>query len=202
MEMFLMYKYTVALAKGELGQPIEEYMKSLGYNVQVTGKPRYVQRRRDIIFRIMRAKDVAELVGSRYDFGITGKDCVVEENSKANVLEELRFGIGRVVVYGKRKSDLVFCSNPTFVTSYYPNISRRFIKGMWFGSYELYIADGSEEGFVAANEASIGIGCTFSGETLCKNGLVVIKELMATCGVLIARDGLSIDDFYDIMLRR
>ena len=191
-----MVRYTVALSKGELGRDIQDFMRELGSPVEVVGKPTLTQTYGDVTYRVIRPSDVARLVGDRYDFGITGMDRFVESGSCSNVLREFPFGTGKVVLYGKLGVDYKSLRSPRFVTADYPNITRRIMTELGYPDSELSVVSGADEGYVDSGECDLGVGCTFSGDTLERNNLVVLREIMDTCGVLIARSGLTIDDFY------
>ena len=153
------------------------------------------------IFRIINSRDVPRYVGQCYDFGITGKDCCEDEklsgNRKFSYLEELDFAKGFLVFYGSGKK---VPKKPKVVTStYYPNLAKKFSRQA-FRKPVIKVVNGATEGYVSSGEADVGFDCVFSRDTIDRNGLQVIEEVMPTCAVVVGAKGYVQDDFYNIVL--
>ena len=94
----------VALAKGELGKEIENYLSGYGVDVQLDGRPlNFVQRADGCIFRPMWSKDVPWYVSERAAYGITGEDVATNyqlgKGAGIKVVDKLGFGKGDLVVF-------------------------------------------------------------------------------------------------------
>lgn len=121
------------------------------------------------------------------DCGICGRDCLVEsglgrylrevcvlpyaKNSQAPV---------RIAVFGKRKKFLDKKGIKVF--SEYPRITRQFFK-----EAIIVPSPGSTESMVAYGDYDFGVGVVESGSSLRDNGLAIVKVLLESPVVLIAR---------------
>lgn len=83
----------IGLPKGSLQEPTLELLKKAGYNIVVSSrsyKPTVDDA--DLELRLLRAQEIARYVDLGFlDCGITGRDWVVENNAKVEVITNLRY---------------------------------------------------------------------------------------------------------------
>ncbi len=121
---------TVALPKGRLGDKVYEMFSKIGYDCSVAlndSRKLVVEDAKNAIrYILVKPSDVSIYVehGSA-DIGVVGKDILMETNSDVYELLDLKTGVCRVVVAGKR--DYVEdVSAPLRVATKYVNITKSY----------------------------------------------------------------------------
>ena len=175
---------TIALAKGELAKPVEDYLKSYGIDVVVEERPvTFVQRMGNVNFRPMRSNDVPRYVGGIAEagiyfegwegYGITGQDFTTEYDlnnpKKIKVIKRLGFGEGDLVLFSTRNTkQLRKGLNRVPIVA----VAHKYRGLVDFGAAGIYLmknfdegyrvlpVEDSVEGFVADGTADIGFGFT------------------------------------------
>lgn len=196
----------IALAKGELAQGIEGYMRGFGRSPELVGRPdQLVQIERGVVYLKMGAKDIPP--HQIYQFAITGADLVENHRRTGRngirVLSPLGFGRGHIVFYGRGSSSEEVVRRirgldrpPRIVVPYhYKELADDYLKRE-FGEYDGIFPHNSSETYVICDEADAGVDITTynlrpAGErrltTLARNGLTVVDIIMPTEAVAIAR---------------
>ncbi|MBI4170095.1 MAG: ATP phosphoribosyltransferase [Candidatus Aenigmarchaeota archaeon] len=200
----------IALAKGELGKQIEDYMGNYGMSVKLDGRPlTFEQRAGNCLFRPMQSKDVPWYVAERGAYGITGEDLVAEymigNSGRIKIIQRLGFGKADLVLFAKENENIPQMPKVA-VPYYYRNIARKFLP-----EYDIVEVSGSTEGFVIDSTTDIGLDITTyllkpeserSRTTLAANGLRIVEKIMSTEAVVISenRSRYTLGDF-ERMLR-
>lgn len=132
--------------------------------------------------------------------GICGWDCVVESGLEKSLelVTELRYSKAtsspvQVVVFGKKEK--LVDSPRTRVLTEYPNLSKQVFK-----KATLDFSHGSTEVQILSGAYDFGVGITETGESLRTNGLKIVKMVLISPTVIIARKStLELDIFGEIV---
>ncbi|MCK4926950.1 MAG: hypothetical protein KAS11_00650 [Candidatus Aenigmarchaeota archaeon] len=209
--------FTIALSKGELGKSIEKYLlDSYGINVDIGSKPVLTQDYGNICFRIVNSRDAAKYLGRFWDFAITGYDNYWDESlyrtiegiKNIKIISELGVDKGSIKVIGSQDTDIESLKKYNWektivaVSSYYENIAR-WIMEMEYrfreSNYELLTVLGATEGYVSRGEADLAIDSVFSGNSVDRNNLKVVDDVIETESVLLSTGRYSFKDFDALM---
>lgn len=119
--------------------------------------------------------------------GICGWDCVVESGLEKllELVTELQYSKAtsspvQVVVFSKNKK--IVDSPRTRVLTEYPNLARRV-----FEKAVLDFSHGSTEVQILSGAYDFGVGITETGESLHANGLKIVKAILVSPTVVVAR---------------
>jgi len=119
--------------------------------------------------------------------GICGWDCVIESGLEKSLelITELQYSKAtsspvRVVVFGKKKK--LIDSPGTMVLTEYPNMAKRVFK-----KATLDFSHGSTEVQILSGAYDFGVGITETGESLRANGLKIVKTILVSPTVIVAR---------------
>ena len=198
-------KLTLGLPNGSLFEPTIQLLKRVGINVSVNGRSFFATIQGTTIFSqvlIMRPQDIPEaLVDGVVDAGICGWDCVVEAELEKVVdkIVDLPYGRSsrtsvRIVIFGKTKK--IVDEEGILVTAEYVNIARKF-----FRNATVRFSHGTTEAKVAYGKYRYGVGVVESGQSLTDNGLKILKVLLVSPTVIIARDRLPEVEYFGSLLR-
>ncbi len=183
---------TIALPKGKVLRESLQLLKRAGMDADgvLHDERRLIFENMDegLRFMIVRSQDVPTYVEhGASDLGIAGRDVILEQGK--DLYEPLDLGIGRCRMVVAEPEELKKRDNPTHwtyirVATKYPNITQRYFlqKGIeveiikLYGSIELAPILGLSERIVDIVE---------TGETLRKNGLVVVEEIMDITSKLV-----------------
>jgi ATP phosphoribosyltransferase len=121
---------------------------------------------------------VATYVGAgTLDFGITGKDLLIDSNSKAESIMELGFGQSsfRLAVTADKSSKGISGLNGLRIATSYPNILQSWLDKSTIKA-DIVVLDGAVENAVRLGVADAVADVVDTGTTLKQAGLVVIGD--------------------------
>lgn len=180
----------IALTKGRLEKDTVALFEALGYDCSALRK-----KGRKLILPIgdgrmeavlAKANDVITYVEHGVcDFGVVGKDIILEMGGKFYELLDLGFGRCGFALAVKKGADFYDGYGVKTIASKYPNVTRRFFesKGM---DVDIVKIEGSVE-LAPLLELSDGIvDIVETGTTLRENGLAVLEEIRPVSARLIA----------------
>lgn len=175
-----MDRFTIAIAKGRLGQQGLELFKDTEYEIIMEEGSRklvYNNANKNIDFIFVKPCDVVTYVEKGVaDLGIVGKDTILEENKDIYEVLDLHFGNCRFAIAGfedqslvKKNEVLTIATNyPSYVESVFENRGQQIEIIKLGGAVELAPLMGLSEVIVDIVE---------TGNTLKANGLVILEEL-------------------------
>ena len=208
----------ILLSKGELGKFCQEFLERYNIKTDVgSEKPSLILNGKYVKFRVMRSRDVPRMFEKvSGDFGITGRDVVIDEllngyDQDFNIIYSFKSCpdfVGNLCLLKKEET----LKPRVVVSNYYENIAERYlnlmVKRREIEEYKLLVVGGSVEGYIAANEADVGIDTVYSGKTLERINQFLIKKgenpiekinIIETYPVIIAKPNYSFDDFQNIL---
>lgn len=191
---------TIALPKGRVMKEAVSLFKKIG--IQVKGilddsrKLIFEDKKSNVKFMVVRAQDVPTYVEyGAADMGIVGRDVLLEQGR--DVYEPLDMGIGFCKMIVAEPKELGKKDNPHHwthirVATKYPNITLKYFldKGIQVDIIKLY---GSIELAPILGLSERIVDLVSTGETLKKNGLVEVEEIMrVTSKLIVNRASLKI----------
>ncbi|MFA4833699.1 MAG: ATP phosphoribosyltransferase [Patescibacteria group bacterium] len=196
---------TLGLPNGSLFEPTIDLLKRLGITIRRNGRGFKAEIKGTSIFGkvlIMRPQDIPEaLVDGIIDVGICGWDCVVEAELEKEIIKivELPYGRNsrtsvRVVIFGK--SEELVDENNILVSAEYPSLARKVFK-----KAKIRFSHGTTEAKVAYGRYNYGVGVVDSGLSLAENGLKILRVLLVSPTVLIAREQLPEIEYFGQLLK-
>jgi ATP phosphoribosyltransferase len=132
----------------------------------------------DVEFFFLRPRDVATYVGAgTLDFGITGKDLLIDSKSKAESIMDLGFGQSsfRLAVTADKSSKGISGLNGMKIATSYPNILQSWLDKSSIKA-EIVVLDGAVENAVRLGVADAVADVVDTGTTLKQAGLVIIGD--------------------------
>jgi ATP phosphoribosyltransferase len=132
----------------------------------------------DVEFFFLRPRDVATYVGAgTLDFGITGKDLLIDSKSTAASIMDLGFGQSsfRLAVTADKSGKGIAGLNGMKIATSYPNILQSWLDKSSIKA-EIVVLDGAVENAVRLGVADAVADVVDTGTTLKQAGLVVIGE--------------------------
>lgn len=141
-------------------------------------------------FLLVRNSDVPAYVEhGAADFGVVGKDVLVEAKSNFYEFADLKFGACRMCVAAAEGYHSRYKHNIRIATKF-PNVTKQFFadKGVFVEVIKLY---GSIEIAPLTGLSDYIVDLVDSGETLKKNGLVEVETIMHSSARLIANQSLA-----------
>lgn len=176
--------------KGTLSEPASEILSEAGYRRRTDSKDlTVIDRTNQVEFFFLRPKDIAIYVGSgQLDFGITGRDLVLD--SDAPVRECLALGFGsssfRYAGPAGRDSTIADLAGKRIATAY-PNLVRKDLAGRGIEATVIRL-DGAVEISIQLGVADAIADVVGSGRTLSLHDLVAFGDpLCDSEAVLIER---------------
>ena len=165
--------------KGQLADPTQKLLREAGYLRSHHPRDLVVSDpENDVEFFFLRPRDVATYVGEgTLDFGITGKDLLLDSKSKANSIMDLGFGQSsfRIAMPSiKDTKDISSLNNLRIATSY-PNILKDWLTKSGLKA-EIVVLDGAVENAVRLGVADAVADVVDTGTTLKQAGLVILGE--------------------------
>ena len=165
--------------KGQLADPTQKLLREAGYLRSHHPRDLVVSDpENDVEFFFLRPRDVATYVGEgTLDFGITGKDLLLDSKSKANSIMDLGFGLSsfRIAMPSiKDTKDISSLNNLRIATSY-PNILKDWLTKSGLKA-EIVVLDGAVENAVRLGVADAVADVVDTGTTLKQAGLVILGE--------------------------
>lgn len=189
--------------KGQLADPTQKLLREAGYLRSHHPRDLVVSDpENDVEFFFLRPRDVATYVGEgTLDFGITGKDLLLDSKSKANSIMDLGFGLSsfRIAMPAiKDTKDISSLNNLRIATSY-PNILKDWLTKSGLKA-EIVVLDGAVENAVRLGVADAVADVVDTGTTLKQAGLVIIGEpILQSLAVLLkgknTKDSIETENF-------
>jgi len=196
-EMSSLKKYILGLPnpKSSLFEPTIELLKKIGITIRYNGRSFEAEVKGVEIFGkayLMRPQDIPNAIAKGFlNCGICGWDCVVESSleKKLAKISELNYGKKlakpvKIIAFSKNFSTLKK-SERTTVTTEYPNITRAAFKGVPHENIDF--SYGTTEAKVAAGMYDYGVCVTESGKSLIDNNLRIVKVLLVSPTVFMAK---------------
>jgi len=184
---------TLAIPNGSLYEKTINLLKKIGIEIHVKGRSYEVQVKGSDIFTrayIMRPQKIPRAVFRGVaNAGICGFDCVCEEyveNAPLQIISELNFGRNseksvKIIIFSKRKK--IVDKENMIVSAEYTNLAKKFFK-----KARIEYSCGTTEADIITGLADYGVGVTESGKSIADNGLKILKEIMISPVVLIAKE--------------
>ena len=189
--------------KGQLADPTQKLLREAGYLRSHHPRDLVVSDpENDVEFFFLRPRDVATYVGEgTLDFGITGKDLLLDSKSKANSIMDLGFGLSsfRIAMPAiKDTKDISSLNNLRIATSY-PNILKDWLTKSGLKA-EIVVLDGAVENAVRLGVADAVADVVDTGTTLKQAGLVILGEpILQSQAVLLkgknTKDSIETENF-------
>ncbi len=179
----------LALPKGRLGEKAYAMLKSSGYDCPAIEDPGrkliFENPEKGIRYFWVKPSDVAIYVErGAADLGIVGKDILLEYEPDVYELLDLRMGICRMVVAGKK--DFREPVGQTLkVATKFPNITRNYYSGKC-RDIDIIPLNGSIELAPILGLSHVIVDIVETGTTLRENNLTVYEEIVPISARLIA----------------
>jgi len=165
--------------KGQLADPTQKLLREAGYLRSHHPRDLVVSDpENDVEFFFLRPRDVATYVGAgTLDFGITGKDLLIDSKSTAASIMDLGFGQSsfRLAVTSDNSGKGIAGLNGMKIATSYPNILQSWLDKSSIKA-EIVVLDGAVENAVRLGVADAVADVVDTGTTLKQAGLVVIGE--------------------------
>jgi ATP phosphoribosyltransferase len=178
--------------KGTLSEPASEILSEAGYRRRTDTKDlTVIDRTNQVEFFFLRPKDIAIYVGSgQLDFGITGRDLVLDSDAPVRECLALGFGSSSFRYAGPAGLDWTTADLAgKRIATAYPNLVRKDLADRGIEATVIRL-DGAVEISVQLGVADAIADVVGSGRTLSLHELVAFGEpLCDSEAVLIERDG-------------
>jgi len=165
--------------KGQLADPTQKMLREAGYLRSHHPRDLVVSDpENDVEFFFLRPRDVATYVGAgTLDFGITGRDLLIDSKSKAESIMDLGFGQSsfRLAVTADKASKGIAGLNGIKIATSYPNILQSWLDKSSIKA-EIVVLDGAVENAVRLGVADAVADVVDTGTTLKQAGLVIIGD--------------------------
>jgi len=165
--------------KGQLADPTQKLLREAGYLRSHHPRDLVVSDpENDVEFFFLRPRDVATYVGAgTLDFGITGKDLLIDSKSTAASIMDLGFGQSsfRLAVTADKSGKGIAGLNGMKIATSYPNILQSWLDKSSIKA-EIVLLDGAVENAVRLGVAGAVADVVDTGTTLKQAGLVVIGD--------------------------
>lgn len=189
--------------KGQLAEPTQKLLREAGYLRSHHPRDLVVSDpENDVEFFFLRPRDVATYVGQgTLDFGITGRDLLIDSKSKAKSILDLGYGQSsfRIAVESdKTNLGIAGLAGKKIATSY-PNILQDWLDKSGIKA-EVVVLDGAVENAVRLSVADAVADVVDTGTTLKQAGLVTIGEpILVSQSVLLrgqsTKDSVETENF-------
>jgi ATP phosphoribosyltransferase len=189
--------------KGQLAEPTQKLLREAGYLRSHHPRDLVVSDpENDVEFFFLRPRDVATYVGQgTLDFGITGRDLLIDSKSKAKSILDLGYGQSsfRIAVESNKASlGITGLAGKKIATSY-PNILQDWLDKSGIKA-DVVVLDGAVENAVRLGVADAVADVVDTGTTLKQAGLVTIGEpILVSQSVLLrgqsTRDSVETENF-------
>jgi len=179
----------IALPKGRLGEKAYRMLKNSGYacpSIEEPGRKLIFENpEAGVRYFWVKPSDVAIYVErGAADLGIVGKDILLEYDPEVYELLDLKMGVCRMAVAGRRDfRDPV--GRTLKVATKFPNIARRYYDGKC-RDIDIIRLNGSIELAPILNLSHVIVDIVETGSTLQENDLVVYEEIVPISARLIA----------------
>lgn len=183
--------------KGQLAEPTQKLLREAGYLKSHHPRDLVVSDpENDVEFFFLRPRDVATYVGAgTLDFGITGKDLLIDSGSKAQPIMDLGFGQSSFRIAApldKVAKGISGLSNTKIATSY-PRILQEWLTKNGIKA-EIVTLDGAVENAVRLGVADSVADVVDTGTTLKQAGLGVIGDPILISQAILLKGQKTKDD--------
>jgi ATP phosphoribosyltransferase len=189
--------------KGQLAEPTQKLLREAGYLRSHHPRDLVVSDpENDVEFFFLRPRDVATYVGQgTLDFGITGRDLLIDSKSKAKSILDLGYGQSsfRIAVESdKANLGIAGIAGKKIATSY-PNILQDWLSKSKIQA-DVVVLDGAVENAVRLGVADAVADVVDTGTTLKQAGLLIIGEpILVSQSVLLrgqsTKDSVETENF-------
>lgn len=174
--------------KGRLMEPSLSYLRQCGLKFTPNDRSLIVECENfpiEILF--VRNSDIPQYIKYNVaDFGIIGKNLLLENNEKYEIIKPLNFGICSLVIAAPGNSKIASLRDleDERIATSYPNTLRNILKSRKINASIIEI-QGSVEICPALDLSDAIFDITQTGKTLEENGLKIIEKLFESQAVLI-----------------
>lgn len=175
---------TFALAKGRLARKTLGILEKIGITCEEmkdpdTRKLIFVNEELKLKFFLAKASDVPTYVEyGAADFGVVGKDTILEEGRKMYEVIDLGLGKCNMCVAGPREAEKLLHSGELIrVATKYPNIAKDYFYNKKHQTVEIIKLNGSIELAPIVGLSEVIVDIVETGSTLRENGLEVLEEI-------------------------
>ena len=175
---------TLALAKGRLAKKTLGILEKIGITCEEmkdpdTRKLIFVNEELKLKFFLAKASDVPTYVEyGAADFGVVGKDTILEEGRKLYEVIDLGMAKCRMCVAGPESAKELLNSGELIrVATKYPNIAKDYFYHKKQQTVEIIKLNGSIELAPIVGLSEVIVDIVETGSTLKENGLVVLEEI-------------------------
>jgi ATP phosphoribosyltransferase len=189
--------------KGQLAEPTQKLLREAGYLRSHHPRDLVVSDpENDVEFFFLRPRDVATYVGQgTLDFGITGRDLLIDSKSKAKTILDLGYGQSsfRIAVESNKASLGISGLAGKKIATSYPNILQDWLDKSVIKA-DVVVLDGAVENAVRLGVADAVADVVDTGTTLKQAGLVIIGEpILVSQSVLLrgqsTKDSVETENF-------
>ena len=189
--------------KGQLAEPTQKLLREAGYLRSHHPRDLVVSDpENDVEFFFLRPRDVATYVGQgTLDFGITGRDLLIDSKSKAKSILDLGYGQSsfRIAVESNKASLGIAGLVGKKIATSYPNILQDWLDKSGIKA-DVVVLDGAVENAVRLGVADAVADVVDTGTTLKQSGLVTIGEpILVSQSVLLrgqsTKDSVETENF-------
>lgn len=180
----------IALPKGRLAEEAERIFLNSGIierGIPEGTRKLFLDAGNGMKIILLRAWDVPAYVESKTaDFGICGKDMLLEQDADVLEVMDLKFGYCKMVIAVKNgiSKEELFSKPNLKVATKYPNIARKFFASISVQA-EIIKLYGSVELAAITGMSDCVIDLMSTGATLMENGLNVLEVLFESTARLI-----------------
>lgn len=175
---------TFALAKGRLAKKTLGILEKIGITCEEmkdpdTRKLIFVNEELKLKFFLAKASDVPTYVEyGAADFGVVGKDTILEEGRKLYEVIDLGLAKCRMCVAGPASAKQLLNSGEVIrVATKYPNIAKDYFYHKKHQTVEIIKLNGSIELAPIVGLSEVIVDIVETGSTLRENGLEVLEEI-------------------------
>lgn len=175
---------TFALAKGRLANKTLELLEQVGITCEdmkdsSSRKLIFTNEELKLKFFLSKASDVPTYVEyGAADFGVVGKDTILEEGRKLYEVGDLGIGKCRMCVAGPKKGkELLQHGELIRVATKYPNIAKDYFYNKKHQTVEIIKLNGSVELAPIVGLSEVIVDIVETGYTLRENGLEILEEI-------------------------
>ena len=183
---------TFALGKGRLANKTLETFEKIGITCEEmkdsdSRKLIFVNEELKLKFFLSKGPDVPTYVEyGAADFGIVGKDTILEENRRVYEVLDLGFGKCRMCVCGPKSAEELLKHHERIrVASKYPEIAKDYFYNKKHQTVDIIKLNGSVELGPLVGLSDVIVDIVETGSTLHENGLAVLEEICPLSARLI-----------------
>ena len=195
-------KMILAIPTGSLQEVVLRLLRKIGLEIPNPGRKIIVEIQGNDIFDravfIRPQKLPLYLKRGKVDAGFCGFDTFIEENSENQIIAELNFGRAglnpvKVIVFGNKK---IRDSKNVVVSSEYMSLAKKI-----FPKAQIIYSCGGTEADIALRVADYGVGITETGASLKENGLQILKTILISPAIFLAKEAAPEMTFFGQQLQ-